>query len=495
MARAPIDSPNTGPVESPDRSRRASRSRRPGRRSGGSGDDHRESGPVGRGNPDTGTFWWLGGKGTISQAYGNESSRYATGYHDGLDIEVPVGTKVAALTDGEVVFAGDAGADGYRVGIRTDNGRVYYYGHLSSIGVEVGQRVGRGQVVAQTGNTGRSTGPHVHFELNRDSDPTGESPIKFLERNTGGEVKGGYAGTGGSGTEAGGGVATELDWQELKAAYGYAAQFYKSSPELRRLIKEAERAQWTPEVFASRLMATKWYRTHTEAERKWVVLTTSDPEEAKRRLAETRSSMQQMYRQMGVPVPAKRLNALVRDAARFGWSPDEQQDAIAAEFDFDASKTYGGIAGQTLDEFRRMSRDYLVPLSDKTLDQWTTNVLRGEATPEDFASYAKDQAKSLFPELAPAIDKGLTVSQYLDPYREVAARELEMSPEDVDWFDNKWAQAVFQTDEKSGRRVMGLADWQRTLRTDKRFGWDKTTGARDAASQFATEIASMFGRQ
>jgi len=474
-----------------------SRDRRPRRRlMRRSGDEQRDKGQVGRGTPKTGTFWWLSGPARITQMYGNESSRYAAGYHDGLDIAVPTGSGVAALTDGEVVFAGDAGADGIRVGIRTDTGKTYYYGHLAETNVKVGQRVGRGQVVARSGNTGRSTGPHVHFELNRDNDPTGESPVNFLERWTGGKVKGSFVGQGGGNTTtAGGGVSTGLDWGELKASYGYAAQFYKSSPELRRLIARAEKAQWTPEVFASRLMATKWYRTHSEAERKWIALETSDPQEAQRRIQVTADSMRQMYRQMGVPVPPRRLSALARDAARFGWSADEQQDALAAEFDLDPGRTYGGLVGQTVDEFRRMASDYLIPISNKTLEQWTGNVLRGEATPADFQSYAQAQAKSLFPELAASIDKGLTVDQYLNPYRELAAKELEISPDQVDWFDPKWSGIAFTTDEQGNRRVASLAQAQRTIRTDRRFGWDFTAGARDAASQFATEIAQTFGRQ
>jgi len=450
-------------------------------------------------------MWWLGGKGTVSQQYGNRNAGYQYGYHDGMDIAVPVGTGVAALTDGVVVYAGDAGADGFRVGVRMDNGKVYYYGHLSAINVKEGQRVGRGQVVAQSGDTGRSSGPHVHFELDRDTNGRGDSPTAFLERHTGGQVSGGVGQGGRRGGNQGaaqpgatqpgmtqtGAVqpgalpgfapATEIDPQELRASFGYAAKFYEQSPELKTLIADAVEEKWTPEVFAARLQDTKWYQKNTEAQRAWAVLTTSDPAEAKRREQGMRSALTQQYRQSGVAIPAKRLDALVRDALRFGWSEDEQQDAIAKEFDFDPDKAYGGVAGAAIGDLKARAAEYVVPLSDKTLDQWTQNILRGEADPASFDDYLKTQAKALFPDLADSIDRGTTVEEYLAPYRDMAAETLEMSPDDVDWASPQWANAVFKTDKKGVRTVIGLADWQRKLRTDPVYAFDQTTEFRDKA--------------
>lgn len=151
---------------------------------------------------ETGALWWVPG-GRISQAYGNERAGYEFGYHDGIDIAVPVGTEVAALTDGIVVYAGDSGADGVRVGIKMANGKVYYYGHLAQANVKVGDRVSRGQVVAQSGNTGRSTGPHVHFELDRSgTGGPGDNPRKFLERHGGGTLRNSTVGQGGRGANS-----------------------------------------------------------------------------------------------------------------------------------------------------------------------------------------------------------------------------------------------------------------------------------------------------
>ncbi len=100
-------------------------------------------------------------------------------YHTGIDLVAPPGAKVRATAPGTVSFAGDRGRYGNLVEIDHGYGLVTRYGHLSEIFVEVGQRVAHDQVIAIMGSSGRSTGPHLHYEVrsgNRTLDP-----LKFLE--------------------------------------------------------------------------------------------------------------------------------------------------------------------------------------------------------------------------------------------------------------------------------------------------------------------------
>jgi len=99
-------------------------------------------------------------------------------FHQGLDLVAPIGTKVVAPADGIVTKAGPAGGFGNSVFISHGYGIITRYGHLASYNVKVGQRVKRGDVVALVGTTGRSTGPHLHYELlvhQRNVDP-----IKYI---------------------------------------------------------------------------------------------------------------------------------------------------------------------------------------------------------------------------------------------------------------------------------------------------------------------------
>jgi murein DD-endopeptidase MepM/ murein hydrolase activator NlpD len=85
--------------------------------------------------------------------------------HEGIDIAVPSGTPVVAVVSGTVVHAGWLGGYGNLVVVDHGNGLSTAYAHNSSIAAGVGASVGQGQVIAYSGNTGNSTGPHVHFEV------------------------------------------------------------------------------------------------------------------------------------------------------------------------------------------------------------------------------------------------------------------------------------------------------------------------------------------
>jgi murein DD-endopeptidase MepM/ murein hydrolase activator NlpD len=90
---------------------------------------------------------------------------HRAGFHPGLDFAGPWGAIVTATAPGTVVFAGGRGGYGNMVEIDHGYGMHTRYGHLSSILVRVGARVAKGAPVGKLGSTGRSTGPHVHYEI------------------------------------------------------------------------------------------------------------------------------------------------------------------------------------------------------------------------------------------------------------------------------------------------------------------------------------------
>ena len=105
--------------------------------------------------------------GRLSSGFGRRSAptKGASTYHKGVDWATPVGTAVMASSSGVVTRAGWGSGYGYCVYIRHADGRETRYGHLSKVLVSVGQTVSQGQKIALSGNTGVSTGPHLHFEI------------------------------------------------------------------------------------------------------------------------------------------------------------------------------------------------------------------------------------------------------------------------------------------------------------------------------------------
>lgn len=119
--------------------------------------------------------------GRLSSSFGRRSAptKGASTYHKGVDWAVPRGTAVYASSGGTVYKAGWGSGYGYVVYIKHPDGRETRYAHLNKVLVSAGQTVKQGQKIALSGNTGRSTGPHLHFELRING--TAVNPLKYLE--------------------------------------------------------------------------------------------------------------------------------------------------------------------------------------------------------------------------------------------------------------------------------------------------------------------------
>ena len=102
--------------------------------------------------------------GIITSRFGARSSIRVSN-HTGLDIGAASGTPIKAAASGTVTFAGYKGSYGYMVVIQHNNEIETYYGHCSKLYVTAGQKVNQGDVIAAVGNTGNSTGPHLHLEI------------------------------------------------------------------------------------------------------------------------------------------------------------------------------------------------------------------------------------------------------------------------------------------------------------------------------------------
>jgi murein DD-endopeptidase MepM/ murein hydrolase activator NlpD len=106
-------------------------------------------------------------RGWVTSGFGYRISPWSKQrqFHAGIDISTRLGTPIAAPADGVVTFADSEGAYGRMLVINHGYGLVTRYGHLNAFMVKVGQKVKRGQAIGQVGNSGRSTGSHLHYEI------------------------------------------------------------------------------------------------------------------------------------------------------------------------------------------------------------------------------------------------------------------------------------------------------------------------------------------
>ena len=118
--------------------------------------------------PTSGEYAWplpVSGRITSTFGYRAAPTAGASTYHKGVDIAINSGTSVLATREGKVVTATYSSSAGYYVAIYHGNGIYSYYMHCSTLKVSAGDRVKQGQVIARSGSTGISTGPHLHFAI------------------------------------------------------------------------------------------------------------------------------------------------------------------------------------------------------------------------------------------------------------------------------------------------------------------------------------------
>lgn len=133
-------------------------------------------------NPDnlanTPSIWPVSGAVTSSFGWRNSPWENSSELHQGIDIAANMGIPVVATADGTVTKSGWSGGYGNIVQIDHGNGIETIYGHNSQVLVTVGDKVKKGQFIAHAGSTGRSTGPHVHYEIRVNGSAV--DPFKYL---------------------------------------------------------------------------------------------------------------------------------------------------------------------------------------------------------------------------------------------------------------------------------------------------------------------------
>jgi murein DD-endopeptidase MepM/ murein hydrolase activator NlpD len=127
----------------------------------------------------TPTVWPVEGK--LEGGFGGRRNPFGGSsyeFHSGQDIEAPMGAPIVSGASGTVSFVGWQNGYGQLVVIDHGGGLTTRYGHLSSIGVGLSQKVQRGEFIGNVGSTGRSTGPHLHYEVRINDQPV--NPLQYL---------------------------------------------------------------------------------------------------------------------------------------------------------------------------------------------------------------------------------------------------------------------------------------------------------------------------
>lgn len=297
-------------------------------------------------------------------------------------------------------------------------------------------------------------------------------------------VGGGGAGTG-AGTGAGGKTVVPKNWE---------AQFRRMFPGQAWLL-DLDRTKY-PKLFTliQRGVADRMYETQEGLQRFDAELRNTDF------YVEIRDN--DMVRQIKSLVgdlgfDTVPFNKFLATAANMGWKGDTlQQEVYKEAFKKNDAGQYVNPTAVTRAKasnnylsIAKIGKQYFSQVSDSTIE----NALTGGITTEDVQRQQRELAKTKYGHLGNLIDQGFTLQDLADPFRQQAAQLLERSPDDINMGDAMF-EAAYNYGDPGQKRMMTSGEWEIMLRSDAKYGWDKTNNAKAEARQLASSIAQAFGK-
>lgn len=296
----------------------------------------------------------------------------------------------------------------------------------------------------------------------------------------------------------GGSVATTTAPKSRQQLLDYIAENYPNfygllqiDAGVREVLLTAAEKEYTPAKLAAELAQTTWWKKTAATARRWDADYAQDRATGEQLLEQTRRDISARAQRLGIALSAKDLNSLALNVRRLGWTDQMLGESLAARFRIRTAKPGQGTA--TVESVRSLAADYGVTLSDHTVSVWTQRLLGGRMDEAGLRVALVDKAKKLYPSIADEIDADLSVRDYFDPYAQRAAQILGVNPEEIDFSDRRWSRALNQIGEKGVRVPMTFEAWERDLRTNPLYGYDKTTRGRSEAASFAEQFSRAVG--
>lgn len=280
--------------------------------------------------------------------------------------------------------------------------------------------------------------------------------------------------------------------------YGYMAWAW-NIPEVGDILRQAAAdaavgSPWADDKLQAALKNTDWWKTTADSERKWEQTMAEDPASAQQQITNLASQIQQQLTQQGVELDQTRIRQVAEQALRWNWDNNETKAAL----DLELQRAPGVLMSKVGVDFKSLASQYGVPISDAAIQQWAAHSISGVKSDELFRQYLVQQANQRFADNATLKDymaKGGTVSQYFDPYRQIAGQILGVNPDNVDLSDPKWSAAINATiDDKGTIGPMTYDQWSTYLKTNAAFGYQKTTNGQNDQASLSDTIGKLFGK-
>lgn len=267
-------------------------------------------------------------------------------------------------------------------------------------------------------------------------------------------------------------------------------------PEIGKLLTTAVTENWSPGVFQSKFMASKWFKSQSEAQRRWWVTATTDPGEARVQRQLFEQELRTVASRLGFTPTRAEYASLRERALQLGVTPDSTWMVQALN---NLAQRRGGRTGPgawttNAGAIRQLAEsEYFRALPKHVVNKWTSWITTGMKTMEDLQASLQQEAIKANPHMAHQLTEGLTVNDIIGSQRELIAEELELSsPTQVDIKNPKWRKLLGVRDPKTKQmRLLTDSEALKMAREDPK--WWNTSKGRQSDASMTTAIREMFG--
>ena len=289
-----------------------------------------------------------------------------------------------------------------------------------------------------------------------------------------------------------------MDYDDLTAQFGWTKAVLDALPEVKKVIDQwLDLPDGTPDRLQAMIRGTKWYKTHSESERSGFFLKQTDPQTFARRMDAMRAHVRTMYTGMagGRNLSDAYVNNFASQAMLLGWSDEQLKQTLARSINYSGmlkNDQLGGQAGQLQDFITKTASDYGIKLSGQYVTNMVKYAMQGIHDEASIRGDLLKQAKVKYRAFSDDLDRGLTIQDIAEPYRQTYAQLLEVNPNEVDLDDNLIQRALTRTDDQTGKpHPMAVWEFQDQIRNDSR--WMQTNNARESMNEIGHNILNMMG--
>jgi len=300
--------------------------------------------------------------------------------------------------------------------------------------------------------------------------------------------------------------------QEMRQEYlnrlGVYQQFLDENPDVARVITQALKfyretgTEWTQERFQAAYSKTNFALSRQKAEEEFDLgMGGANADTYQKKVDDSAAVLTQQAQRYGITLSPQEAQEQARIAVRSNLSQTALDAFWSAKYTSsvdpkDATKVGGkkiaGTASTIQSELQDIARAYGVKISNQMLTSKTGEALSQGQNWQEWMrgqeAVFRDQAKLLYPKAAHLLD-GQKLSDVTQPYFEEAGALLGIDPSQMDITDEKWTG--FLNGENG---IMSKDEWLRVLKTDSKYGWDKSTAARQKFSSLGDDLLAAFGK-